>query len=76
MNQVVGPSTRDVDLSMDKSFPILEHLTGQFRAECFNITNTPNFGNPNGTSGQGTFGAITTTVGNPRQWQFAMKLLF
>jgi hypothetical protein len=76
VNQVLGPPTRDIDLSMDKSFPIFEHLTGQFRAECFNITNTPNFGNPNGTSGTGSFGQITSTVGNPRQWQFAMKLLF
>jgi hypothetical protein len=53
-------------------------LTGEFRAESFNITNTPNFGNPNGTMGGPTYGVVTTTTANPgpREFQFAMKLLF
>jgi hypothetical protein len=76
VNQLIGPPARDLYFSVTKDFPIFEHLKGEFRAESFNITNTPNFGNPNGTMGAPTYGVISTTTTNPRQLQFAMKLLF
>jgi hypothetical protein len=84
MNQVFGPHQRDVDLSMDKDFSIVEKLKAQFRAECFNISNTPNFGEPgsaipNPTARpQGVFNAITSVQQGsvPREIQFALKLLF
>jgi hypothetical protein len=76
VNQIVGPSQRDIDFSINKDFPIFEHLKGEFRAESFNLTNTPNFADPNGTMGASTYGVISTTQGNPRQLQFAIKLLF
>ena len=45
-NPFHGPHTRRADLSLLKDFNINEKLTAQFRAECFNISNTPNFLNP------------------------------
>ena len=50
----------------------------QFRAESFNLTNTPNFAEPNTTLGSPTFGEITSTapVSNPRLLQFALRLSF
>jgi hypothetical protein len=60
----------------------------QFRAEAFNITNTPLFGMPVNTVGgfsaagiatqAGNFGAITATNAfyTPRDIQFALKLIF
>jgi hypothetical protein len=76
-NQIIGPPARDIDFSINKDFPIFEHLKGEFRAESFNITNTPNFANPGDTLGtSATYGIISTTTTNPRQLQFAMKLLF
>jgi hypothetical protein len=45
--------------------------------ECYNLTNTPSFANPNAALGAPGFGSITS-IGNsiPRQLQFAAKLLF
>jgi hypothetical protein len=49
----------------------------QLRLECYNVTNTPSFANPNAALGAPGFGSITS-IGNsiPRQMQFAVKLLF
>jgi hypothetical protein len=46
----------------------------EFRAELFNITNTPAFSQPNGSSGSPAFGSITSTTTDPRVVQFAVRL--
>lgn len=46
-NALYGPSFRHVDLSLFKIFPLSERFNLEFRAECFNISNTPNFAAPN-----------------------------
>jgi len=50
----------------------------QFRAECFNLTNTPNFSPPAATVTLPSFGVIgSTRVGStPRQLQFALRASF
>lgn len=51
-NQLYGPHDRRMDLSLFKTFPTTERIAVQFRAECFNLFNTPNFATPNsGISG-------------------------
>ncbi len=77
-NNLFGPSQRHIDLSLFKEFPIRERFTLQFRAETFNLTNTANFAAPNSTFGNSNFGTISSTAvgSNPRQIQFALKLLF
>ena len=50
-NQFFGPHLRRGDLSLFKNVEVKENLRAQFRVECFNITNTPNFGQPNSTIG-------------------------
>ena len=47
-NDIVGPAYKDVDLSLFKNFSLTHGVVGQFRAEVFNLTNTPAFTNPNG----------------------------
>jgi hypothetical protein len=73
-----GPHQRRVDLSLFKDFDLLRESKLQFRAEAFNITNTPNLATPSGGFETPGFGTITSTAGNetPRQLQFALKLLF
>jgi hypothetical protein len=73
-----GPHQRRVDLSLFKDFALLRETKLQFRAEAYNITNTPNFAAPSGAFETPPFGEITSTAGNetPRQLQFALKMLF
>ncbi len=53
---VEGPGFKNVDASMFKNFGITEAVKLQFRAEFFNILNTPQFNVPNRTlSTQGGF---------------------
>jgi len=72
-----GPAQRNLDAAIERSFPMGESLRFHFRTEFFNITNTPNFSNPNVTltSGQ-AFGTITSTANNPRIVQFAGRISF
>jgi len=73
-----GPHQRRVDLSVFKEFDAFEKVKLQFRAETFNITNTPNFSAPSGAFETATFGITSSTTANqnPRQMQLALKLLF
>jgi hypothetical protein len=89
-NIVTGPNFRTVDLSLNKSFPVTEKLKLQFRAEAFNLLNRTNFDLPsNSDDGSQVFtftnpgftplttaGQINNIVGNARELQFALKLVF
>jgi hypothetical protein len=68
----------NIDLSLFKDFPISESKKLQFRAESFNITNTPTFAGPNGSITSTTFGTVTATAFNPkpREFQLALKFFF
>jgi hypothetical protein len=41
-----GPHTRRADMSVFKNFNVTEKISAQFRAESYNISNTPNFPGP------------------------------
>jgi hypothetical protein len=84
---VRGPGQHNIDMAVERIFPVTESSSVRFRAEFFNLTNTPQFANPNnsldivqGPNGpvnlNPLFGAITATAANPRIIQFAMKFLF
>ena len=51
-----GPDYRDVDLALVKHTPLPERCDVRFRAEVFNVTNTPAFAQPNGSFGAAAFG--------------------
>jgi outer membrane receptor protein involved in Fe transport len=90
-NIVIGPGIASWDFSTLKNFNFTERAYVQFRFECFNCANHPNFADPgerlsynkidsNGFAipGTGTFGAITATRNgiDMRQLQFSLKLIF
>lgn len=81
-NILYGPGTKQIDLSLFKSFRFTESRRLEFRAEAFNALNTPQFNNPNATIGFSGAGKITS-AGSPtiyqrtsRQIQLALKLYF
>lgn len=74
-NILTGPTLKNVDFSLAKSFAIVERVRLQFRAEAFNATNTPFFGLP-GNNINGAGAGQITSAGEPRRVQFALKLLF
>jgi hypothetical protein len=82
-----GPGLFNTDLSLFRTFRLTERFKLQFRAEAFNLTNTPQFGNPGATASAATRNAdgsikalngyteITSASGE-RQMRFALKLFF
>ncbi len=76
-----GPGLADLDFSLLKNTALSERTNLEFRAEFFNIFNRVNFGPPNTTIFSGgtinaSAGLISTLATNPRQIQFALKLIF
>lgn len=76
--QVSGPPFRRLDISLFKQFHTSETTYLEFRAEAFNLTNTPNFANPSTLNllSPSSFGAITATRDNPndpRELQLGLK---
>jgi hypothetical protein len=74
-NPVAGPGFRTLDLTVMKEFAVFERARLEWRAEIFNATNSPSFGNPNTQFGTPAFGTITTAF-DPRVVQLAIKLHF
>jgi hypothetical protein len=74
---VYGPDFVNTDFSVIKQFKLpWENMGLNFRAEIFNLFNHAQFGMPlNDINGFG-FGAVNSTVNNPRLVQFGLKLTF
>jgi len=74
-NPVRGPGYQDADLMLGKTFSLTERFNLEFRAEAFNVSNTPPLGQPNGVLGNPAFGSITSAF-DPRVFELALKLHF
>lgn len=75
-NTLIGPSFKDVDLSLMKNFRLSEKARLQFRAEAFNVLNHPNFQVPEFRLDFPNVGQFTATANEGREFQFALKLIF
>ncbi len=73
---LIAPGTIDWDFAAMKNFHIREPHVLQFRFECFNCANHPNWNAPaSAATAPSTFGVIQTA--RPmRQLQFALKYSF
>ena len=74
-NTVLAPGFRNFDLSLTKKTPLGENGNLEFRAEVFNLFNTPHFDVPHRFAFTPNFGRIFT-AGFSRQIQFGLKLAF
>jgi hypothetical protein len=81
---LTGPGLVSWDFSLIRMFRLAEKKTLEFRAEMFNIMNSPNFQTPNSDVASQSFGKIFNTVqpiagipsggpGDPRELQFGLK---
>jgi len=81
-NSLTADWGRNLDLSLFRSFSISESKRFEFRAEAFNLTNTPVMGTPDTFLGDGnayqggTFGLVSYTANTERQLQIALKFYF
>ena len=83
-NILFGPGTKNLDFSIFKEFFFSENQERrlQFRAEFFNLTNTPQFNNPTTNIGSANAGRIRSAASTitlqriPRHIQFGLKLYF
>ena len=74
---VNGPDFVNTDFSVIKNFALPWEGKGlEFRAEFFNIFNHAQFALPAADFASGGFGAISSTVNNPRLVQFGLKFNF
>jgi hypothetical protein len=75
---LLGPSFKDLDLSLTKRFSIPKLGEGagfEFRADAIDLFNSPNFGQPNASIG--TFGAgVISTANTSRLFQLGLRLNF
>lgn len=76
-----GPGSVNFDVSVFRNIPITERFRAQFRAEAFNVSNTPTFNLPGANSpsltiGNPNFGKLASSSATGRQLQFALKLYF
>lgn len=74
-----GPGTTNLDFSIFRTFRMGERFAAQFRAEAFNLTNTPHFSNPGANTSSlllnpdgtikslGTYTVISSTTGTGRE---------
>ncbi len=74
-NILDGPGVTNLDFSIIKGFQVGDSAEGQFRAEFYNLTNTPQFGNFNGSVNSGGFMTITSAA-NPRVIRVAIRFSF
>jgi hypothetical protein len=69
-----GDGTRNIDFSLHKNTLLTERINVQFRAECFNLFNHPQFAPPNVNFGNAQFGVVSAQGNLPRVVQFGLKI--
>jgi hypothetical protein len=75
-NILRGPGVFRLDASLFRQFALSERFNLQFRAEAFNLPNTPQFNNPGNSINSANFGMITSAKPAERQLRFGLRLGF
>jgi hypothetical protein len=74
-NFLIGPGSKNVDLSLFKTVKVGQRVGVQVRVEAFNAFNFVNLGNPRSNIGAANPGRIDT-AGEPRIMQFGIRVTF
>ena len=76
-NTLRGPSSKSMNMSLFRNIRFSDNRRLELRVETFNLFNWVNYGFPAANaSNLGTFGRITSTQGDPRELQLAVKFYF
>lgn len=76
-NTVRGPGSKSMNLSVFRSIRLGGDRRAEVRVETFNLFNWVNYGFPAANiSNLGTFGRITSSIGDQREIQLALKFYF
>ncbi|NWG14578.1 MAG: TonB-dependent receptor, partial [Acidobacteria bacterium] len=87
-NMLRGPGVVNLDMGLFRRFKLTERTDLQFRAEAFNITNTPHFNNPSSNASNmslnpdgslkssGSFMAILSAAQDQRSFRFGLRFSF
>lgn len=77
-SNIRGPGFRNYDFSVFRRFALRDRMQLEFRAEAYNLTNTPRFALPERNINSANFGQILATLDNEgeRQFQFGLRLSF
>jgi hypothetical protein len=75
-DSIRGPGYTNLDGTLIKRFRFTERIGGELRADALNVTNSPNFNNPNGAFGNPAFGQVTSTIGGERLVRFGARITF
>jgi hypothetical protein len=76
-NLLRGPGLVNFDLSLFKRIPLpWERINMQFRAETFNLSNTPHFNNPSSNVAAGDFMRITSALDDQRTIRFGLRIAY
>ena len=76
-DQVFGPGLRSADVSLQKNLQFTERYVLELHGDAFNITNTPQFTNPDGNINDSNFGKVTgTQLDSQREIQLAARFTF
>jgi hypothetical protein len=76
-NILRSPGVVNIDFGLFRNIPITERFRLQFRAEAFNLSNTPHFDPPAANASTLTsFGTITSAQQDQRVVRFSLRLVF
>jgi hypothetical protein len=76
-DKLYGPGQRDADISIQKNIYLTHKYVLQLHGDAFNITNTPQFTNPDGVLTDANYGKITGVQQfSQRQLQLAARFTF
>lgn len=75
-NILRGPGVVNMDVGLFRTFSFNERIGLQFRAEAFNVSNTPHFNNPSSNVNAANFMTISSALDDQRTMRFGLRLQF